>query len=93
MVHSRGEGGGLPLGVAVVLAENRAPVQGELRCPLPVGHLEAQAEQAWGLALVTNAVVTWTTEYYGLAVESMRRSVRRIDDTLFREPDRRDSCA
>jgi hypothetical protein len=35
-------------------------------------HLEQQTEQAWCLTLVTNAVVTWTTEYYGLAVESMR---------------------
>ncbi|MBN9739351.1 Tn3 family transposase [Pseudonocardia sp. P1] len=45
-------------------------------------HLEQQTEQAWCLALVTNAVVTWTTEYYGLAVESMRRAGRRIDDEL-----------
>jgi Tn3 transposase DDE domain len=27
-------------------------------------------------------VVTWTTEYYGLAVESMRRSGRRVDDEV-----------
>ncbi|HEX8761353.1 MAG TPA: Tn3 family transposase, partial [Pseudonocardiaceae bacterium] len=33
-------------------------------------HLEQQTEQAWCLTLVTNAVVTWTTEYYGLAVDS-----------------------
>ncbi|WP_103380672.1 Tn3 family transposase [Pseudonocardia dioxanivorans] len=45
-------------------------------------HLEAQTEQAWCLTLVTNAVVTWTTEYYGLAVESLRRSGRRIDDEV-----------
>jgi Tn3 transposase DDE domain len=45
-------------------------------------HLEAQTEQAWCLTVVTNAVVTWTTEYYGLAVESMRRSGRRIDDEV-----------
>jgi TnpA family transposase len=32
-------------------------------------HLEGQTEQVWCLTLVTNAVVTWTTEYYGLAVE------------------------
>lgn len=41
-------------------------------------HLEQQTEQAWCLTLVTNAVVTWTTEYYGLAAESMR-----VRDTLF----------
>jgi hypothetical protein len=31
---------------------------------------------------VTNAVVTWTTEYYGLAVEPMRRSGQRIDEEV-----------
>ena len=45
-------------------------------------HLEQQTEQAWCLTLVTNAVVTWTTEYYGLAVESMRGSGRRADDEV-----------
>jgi TnpA family transposase len=45
-------------------------------------HLEQQTEQAWSLTLVTNAVVAWTTEYYGLAVDSMRRTGRRIDDDL-----------
>ncbi|WP_308188379.1 Tn3 family transposase [Nocardia australiensis] len=43
-------------------------------------HLEAQTEQAWCLTLATNAVIVWTTEYYGLAVEQMRREGRRIDD-------------
>ncbi|WP_207756981.1 Tn3 family transposase [Nonomuraea cypriaca] len=45
-------------------------------------HLEAQTEQAFCLTLTTNAVVAWTTEYYGLAVESMRRAGRRIDDEV-----------
>jgi TnpA family transposase len=45
-------------------------------------HLEAQTEQAWCLTLATNAVVAWTTEYYSLAVESMRRAGRRIDDEV-----------
>jgi TnpA family transposase len=45
-------------------------------------HLEAQTEQAWCLTLVTNAVVAWTTEYYGLAVEAMRNAGRRIDDEV-----------
>ncbi|MFF0144514.1 Tn3 family transposase [Amycolatopsis sulphurea] len=45
-------------------------------------HLEAQTEQAWCLTLATNAVVAWTTEYYGLAVESMRTAGRRIDDEV-----------
>ena len=35
-------------------------------------HREQQTEQAWCLTLVTNAVVAWTTEYDGLAVDSMR---------------------
>jgi TnpA family transposase len=40
-------------------------------------HLQEQTEQAWCLTLVTNAVVTWTTEYHGLAVESMRAAGQR----------------
>ena len=35
-------------------------------------HLQDQTEQAWCLTLATNAVIAWTTEYYGLAVEQMR---------------------
>jgi len=45
-------------------------------------HLEQQTEQAWCLTQVTTAVVTWTTEYYGLAVDSMRRAGRRVDDEV-----------
>ncbi len=45
-------------------------------------HLEQQTEQAWCLTLVTNSVIAWTTEYYGLAVDSMRRSGRRVDDEV-----------
>lgn len=45
-------------------------------------HLEAQTEQAWCLTLATNAVIAWTTEYYGLAVEQMRRAGQRIDDEV-----------
>ncbi len=44
--------------------------------------LEDQTEQAWCLTLATNAVIAWTTEYYGLAVEQMRRAGRRIDDEV-----------
>ena len=44
--------------------------------------LQAQTEQAWCLTLVTNAVVAWTTEYYGLAVESMRAAGRHVDDEV-----------
>ncbi len=45
-------------------------------------HLEAQTEQAWCLTLATNAVIAWTTEYYGLTVEQMRRCGRRIDEDV-----------
>ena len=37
-------------------------------------HHEEQAEQMWCLTLATNAVVTWTTEYHGLAVTALRRA-------------------
>lgn len=45
-------------------------------------HLTGQGEQAWCLTLLTNAVVTWTTEYYGLAVAAMRREGRTVDDEV-----------
>ena len=49
---------------------------------VPRRHLEQQTEQAWCLTLTTNAVVTWTTEHYGLAVAEMRTQGRRIDDEV-----------
>jgi hypothetical protein len=36
----------------------------------------------WCLTLATNAIVIWTTEYYGLAVAQLRQSGRHIDDAL-----------
>ncbi len=47
-----------------------------------VRHLQAQTEQAWCLTLVTNAVVAWSTEYFGRAVDSMRAAGRRVDDEV-----------
>jgi TnpA family transposase len=44
--------------------------------------LEQQTEQAWCLTLVTNAVVTWTTEYYGLAVTEMRAQGRQVENEI-----------
>ncbi|MGW7596265.1 Tn3 family transposase [Streptomyces asiaticus] len=41
--------------------------------------LEGRTGQAWCLRLVTNAVVTWATEYCGLAVGQMRSAGRRSD--------------
>jgi hypothetical protein len=46
-------------------------------------HHEELAEQTWCLTIATNAVVTWTTEYYRLAVTALRSTGRRIDDELF----------
>ncbi|MGW5691186.1 Tn3 family transposase [Streptomyces asiaticus] len=45
-------------------------------------HLAAQTEQAWCLTLLTNSVVTWTTEYYGLVIAQMRVEGRAVDDEL-----------
>jgi TnpA family transposase len=45
-------------------------------------HHEQQAEQMWCLTLATNAIVTWTTEYHGLAVAALRRAGRYIDDAV-----------
>lgn len=44
--------------------------------------LEQQTEQAWCLTLVTNAIVTWTTEYFGLAVARLRQRGAWVDDEL-----------
>ena len=45
-------------------------------------HHEQQSEQMWCLTVATNAVVTWTTEYHGLAVAALRRAGRDIDDAV-----------
>jgi len=45
-------------------------------------HHEQQSEQMWCLTLATNAIVTWTTEYHGLAVAALRRAGRHIDDEV-----------
>ncbi|MCH9816548.1 MAG: YihY/virulence factor BrkB family protein, partial [Actinomycetia bacterium] len=48
--------------------------------------LHQQTEQAWCLTLLTNVVVTWTTEYYSLAVKSLRSSGRDVpNQVLLRE--------
>lgn len=45
-------------------------------------HHEQQTEQMWCLTLATNAIVTWTTEYYGLAIAALRRGGRPVDDDV-----------
>ncbi len=45
-------------------------------------HLQQQTEQAWCLTLTTNAVITWMTEYLGLAVDQLRGQGRRVDEEL-----------
>ena len=45
-------------------------------------HHEQQTEQMWCLTLATNAIITWTTEYHGLAVAALRRAGRHIDDAV-----------
>lgn len=74
--------------IARQLKQGRVAARPQTRpalCPRgrrPRRHLQEQTEQAWCLTLVTNAVVAWTTEYYGLAVESLRAAGRRIDDEV-----------
>ena len=36
----------------------------------------------WCLTLATNAIITWSTEYFGLAVTALRRDGRRVDDDV-----------
>jgi TnpA family transposase len=45
-------------------------------------HLEQQTEQAWCLTVLTNAVVTWSTEYYSLAVAELRAQGRDVPDEV-----------
>jgi len=45
-------------------------------------HHEQQTEQMWCLTLATNAIITWTTEYYGLAIAALRRDGRYIDEEV-----------
>jgi TnpA family transposase len=53
--------------------------------------LAGQTEQAWCLTVLTNSVVTWTTEYYGLAIPQMRAEGRAVDDELGSCPRRVDT--
>jgi len=61
-----------------------------LRRDLPYAHqgkirerfLARQTEQPWCLTVLTNSVVTWTSEYYGLAVAALRAEGRAVDDGL-----------
>jgi TnpA family transposase len=43
---------------------------------------EQQTEQMWCLTLATNAIVTWTTEYYGLAIAALRRTGRAVNEEV-----------
>jgi hypothetical protein len=52
--------------------------QGAFRSP----HLTGRSEQAWCPTLLTNAVVTWTTEHYGPAVAALRAEGRTGDDEV-----------
>ncbi|NYH55362.1 TnpA family transposase [Nocardiopsis arvandica] len=45
-------------------------------------HHEQQSEQALCLTLLTNAIICWTTEYFGLAVAELRASGRYVDDAV-----------
>ena len=52
----------------------RAPPRPALR---PAGHhvrphLQDQTEPAWCSTLLTNSVITWTTEYYGMGIGELR---------------------
>ena len=52
--------------------------QGTIGKPL----LTDQTEQAWCLTVLTNAVITWTTEYYQLAVQDLRAKGRAVPGEL-----------
>ena len=63
------------------------------RLQIPVGALRGYGlreqtrtdhlrEVARCLTLATNAIVTWTTEYYGLAIAALRRGGRVVDEEV-----------
>jgi TnpA family transposase len=45
-------------------------------------YLADQTEQQWCLTILTNSVVVWTTEYFGLAVQQLRADGKTVDDEL-----------
>ncbi|WP_341770601.1 Tn3 family transposase [Actinomadura rubrisoli] len=45
-------------------------------------YLSDQTEQAWCLTILTNSVVVWTTEYFGLAVQRLRADGKSVEDAL-----------
>jgi TnpA family transposase len=45
-------------------------------------HLQDQTEQAWCLTLLTNSVVCWTTEYYGMGIGELRGQGCDVPDEL-----------
>ncbi|MGW4968278.1 Tn3 family transposase [Nonomuraea sp. NPDC004186] len=44
--------------------------------------LADQTDQAWCLTVLTNYAITWTTEYYSLAVRQLRAAGRDVPDEL-----------
>ena len=44
--------------------------------------LADQTEQAWCLTVLTNAVITWTSEYYQIAVRDLRARGRAVPDEI-----------
>jgi TnpA family transposase len=49
---------------------------------ITTAHLADQTIQAWCLTVLTNAVITWTTEYYQLAVQQLRAGGRDVPDEV-----------
>ncbi|RSM95294.1 hypothetical protein DMB42_50180 [Nonomuraea sp. WAC 01424] len=45
-------------------------------------HLQDQTEQSWCLTILTNAVITWTTEYYAMGIKELRAQGREVPDEL-----------
>jgi hypothetical protein len=45
-------------------------------------HLQDQTEQAWCLTLLTNSVISWTTEYYAMGIGELRSQGREVPDEL-----------
>ncbi|GAA3474824.1 Tn3 family transposase [Nonomuraea roseola] len=56
-------------------------------------HLQDQTEQAWCLTLLTNSVICWTTEYYGMGIGELRGQGREVGhDAQVDGPSARSGC-
>ena len=78
MSSKRGPHPSVPVGCQNCVRDLHYAQQGTIVRP----HLQDQTEQAWCLTLLTNSVICWTTEYYGMGIGELRGPGRDVPDEL-----------